>query len=86
MEFLATCIQDANHRIDLLDSLACLLKRLAVLRILEATIEVSLRAGLCRCHAPERSRNVYVTHGRRFVAGSWVAGMYDRKAVPKRTR
>jgi hypothetical protein len=37
MQFFAPCIQDPDHRIDLLDALACLLIRLAVLRILEAT-------------------------------------------------
>jgi len=51
MQFLATGIKGADHRIDLLDSLACLLVRLAVLRILEATSEVALRSGLWRCHA-----------------------------------
>jgi len=62
MQFLATGIKDADHRIDLLDSLSGLLIRVAVLRILEATSEVALRACLCRCHATEGSRNVYVTH------------------------
>jgi len=65
MQFLATGIKDADHRIDLLDSLSSLLVRLAVLRILEATSEVALCAGLCRCHATEGSRNVYVTHVKR---------------------
>jgi hypothetical protein len=70
MQFFATCIHDTDHRVDLFDSLACRLIRLAVLRIGEATSEAALCASLCRCHGLERSRNVYVTHiSRRSGAG-----------------
>ena len=50
MQFLATGIKGADHRIDLPDSLPGLLVRPAVLRILEATSEVALCAGLCCGH------------------------------------
>lgn len=70
MQFLATGIKGADHRIDLPDSLPGLLVRPAVLRILEATSEVALCAGLCRCHVTKGSRNVYVTH----VNQLWMSG------------
>jgi hypothetical protein len=62
MQFFATGIEGANHRVDLLDSLACLLVGLAVLRILEATSEVALCSCPCRCHVVQGTRNVHVTH------------------------
>src|SRR5690606_6737686 len=61
VQLLASGIEGADHRVDLLDPLACLLVGLAVLGILQATSEVALCSRLCR-HVVQGSRNVHVTH------------------------
>lgn len=61
MQLLASGIEGADHRVDLLDPLACLLVSLAILGILQATSEVALCSRRCR-HVVQGSRNVHVTH------------------------
>lgn len=61
MQFFASGIEGADHRVDLLDPLACLLGGLAILGVLKATSEVALCSRRFR-HVVQGTRNVHVTH------------------------